>query len=157
VDLRQVLDKSLVFCEHLVHESRTEVLCSVPDTLPPVSGSHGQLIQVFVNLITNACHAMSASGGTLRIEASYPGSGKPVTVTLLDTGPGILPENLPRVFEPFFTTKDKASGTGLGLSVVRHIVTRSGGQVSAQSPGRGALFTITLPPHWADERPTDPR
>jgi len=144
VDLHDVVDKSLVFCEHVIHECGVQVRCDVSDELPLVRGVSGQLIQVFVNLVTNACQAMADGGGTLFIDARLAGSGQ-VNVTLRDTGPGIRGEHLPHIFEPFFTTKDKSKGSGLGLSIVRFIVAGHGGDVAADSPGCGAVFTVRLP------------
>ena len=152
VDLHDVVDKSLVFCEHVIHECGVQVCCEVSEDLPLVRGVSGQLIQVFVNLVTNACQAMSDGGGTLFIDARVGTSGQ-VNVTLRDTGPGIRGEHLPHIFEPFFTTKDKAKGSGLGLSIVRFIVAGHGGDVAADSQGGGAVFTVRLPSLPPDSGP----
>ncbi len=144
VSLHDVVDRSLVFCEHVIHESRVHVVADVPADLPAVNGVSGQLIQVFVNLVTNACQAMSSSGGTLHIEARA-AETQHVNVTVRDTGPGIDDSHLPHIFEPFFTTKDRSKGSGLGLSIVRFIVAGHSGDVHAVSPGDGAVFTVRLP------------
>ncbi|MBI5532761.1 MAG: two-component sensor histidine kinase [Deltaproteobacteria bacterium] len=145
VELREIIDKSLIFCEHTINESRVRVSLQIADGIPPVRGVSGQLIQVFVNLITNACQAMADSGGDLSIQACLPPPGMPVIITVSDTGPGIAEQNLPRVFDPFFTTKEHSKGTGLGLSVVRYIVVGHGGEVAAHSTRHGASFTVQLP------------
>jgi signal transduction histidine kinase len=63
-----------------------------------------------------------------------------------DTGHGVAPEHLERIFDPFYTTKQRTKGTGLGLSVSHSIVRDHGGSLTVQSePGRGAVFTVTLP------------
>jgi signal transduction histidine kinase len=65
-------------------------------------------------------------------------------VVVSDDGPGITPEDLPRIFTPFFTTKDR--GTGLGLATVQRIVDAHGGSIEVESsPGRGATFSLWLP------------
>ncbi len=109
----------------------------------------GQLEQVFLNLLINACHAMP-QGGVLTVgtrhDAPEPGH---LTAFVSDTGVGIPPENLARIFEPFFTTKDGegTGGTGLGLSVSRQLVEAHGGTLRVTSEVEcGATFEVTLPP-----------
>jgi signal transduction histidine kinase len=112
--------------------------------LPPVRANLGKLQQVFLNLFMNARDAME-SGGTLRIRSH--GDDGAVRVEVLDTGPGIPPEHLPRIFDPFFTTKTGRKGTGLGLSVTYGIVREHGGRIEAFSrPGEGTCFWLEFPP-----------
>ena len=107
-------------------------------------GKPEQLAQIFVNLVTNACHAMGAAGGTLTVTTREEGSV--VWIELADTGHGILPEHVPQVFTPFFTTKTSGAGTGLGLAIVKSILDGHGGTIRATSDGaHGATFTVTLP------------
>ncbi len=118
--------------------------------LPPVLADQQELIQVFLNLFTNARQAMaSASGrGTLIVTTSLgEDQGRPcVEVGVCDDGPGIPPEALSRIFEPFYTTKPVGEGTGLGLSICHRIVTELGGALYVESiMGRGTLFTVCLP------------
>jgi two-component system, NtrC family, sensor kinase len=113
--------------------------------VPPVHGVKGQLVQVLVNLITNACHAMPHGAGKLRVEVRPAADGR-VLLRVEDTGRGIPEANLKRVFEPFFTTKGEGQGTGLGLSIVRNIVQQHGGEIRVTSEvGRGTAFDILLP------------
>ena len=110
-----------------------------------VRGVAGQLTQVFVNLFTNAAHAMREQGGLLSISTSI-SSNDLVEVTICDDGHGIEEGNLPRIFDPFFTTKTDGAGTGLGLSIVQRIVGNHGGTIRADgnSP-RGTVFHVELP------------
>lgn len=112
----------------------------------------GQLEQVFLNLIINACHAM-ADGGTLTVETEYDaGAGEhgEIVTRVSDTGVGISQADLPHIFEPFFTTKSrgadqKGGGTGLGLSVSHGIVSAHGGKLNVQSRvGVGTTFELRL-------------
>jgi signal transduction histidine kinase len=143
VSLGEVVGKALGFCEHEFKSIGVEP--DVPDDLPPIRGVSGSLIQVFVNLFTNAAHAMSA-GGKLRIRARLEPNARAVMVDVADEGLGIEPENVSLIFEPFFTTKTDGRGTGLGLSIVRGIVDTHGGTIAVRSaPGEGTVFTLTLP------------
>ncbi len=124
-----------------------------------VLGDPTQIHQIMMNLCTNAGHAMQAEGGMLSIgmkniefdETSATAQrglnpGLYLSLTVSDTGQGMVPEVLERIFDPFFTTKKKSEGTGLGLSVVHGIVKSHGGAISAYSePGKGTSFKVYLP------------
>ena len=121
--------------------------------------------QILVNLCTNACHAMGASGGLLEVTVSGLEAGSPeltklggsgqrgcVKISVRDTGEGIPPAVQKHIFDPFFTTKCQGEGTGLGLSVVHEIVTSHGGVIEVDSkPGAGATFRVYLPQTGARE------
>jgi signal transduction histidine kinase len=146
LDVHQVVDRALVFCEHVVDAAGVSVRRELPEALPPVPGVRSQLIQVFVNLVTNACQAMTPAGGTLTVSARVEIGVEQVLVSFADSGPGIAPEHLPRIFEPFFTTKERGEGTGLGLSIVRCIVEAHGGTIRVESRvGKGTTFLVSLP------------
>jgi PAS domain S-box-containing protein len=103
-----------------------------------------QLIEVFLNICTNAIEAMQPGGGTLSLNTVFSSDKGQVGVVISDTGPGIAPEILPHIFEPFITTKE--SGLGLGLSITYGIVQKHGGQITVESQlGQGTSFTIWLP------------
>ena len=111
--------------------------------LPPIRGNPDELLQVFVNLVTNAVQAMQGEGTLKASTSTVNGS---IRATISDSGPGIPPELHGKIFDPFFTTKEQGKGTGLGLHIVRDIINRLGGRVSvASAPGKGASFTLDLP------------
>lgn len=113
--------------------------------LPPVRGDRIQLQQVLVNLLVNAGQAMSGRPGsrTITLRAGTV-DGETLAITVQDSGPGIQPDDLPRLFDPFFTTKD--GGMGMGLAICRTTVEAHGGRLSvASTPGSGATFHLTLP------------
>ena len=108
-----------------------------------ISGFPQKLVQVFVNLLTNATDA-SQPGQSITIE-SRTRAGQ-ISISVSDQGKGIADEHLTRVFEPFFTTKSVGEGTGLGLSLAYNIIQEHGGSISASNnPGGGCRFEIILP------------
>lgn len=156
VTLHEVIDKALVFCEHEFAGSEVQVRRDFAATLPPVRGVAGQLTQVFVNLFTNAAHAMLDNGGELAVRTRLLPGGDAVLVEIEDQGIGMHAEVLEQIFEPFFTTKTDGRGTGLGLSIVRDILASHGGTLGATStPGSGTVFSMTLQaqPDCSDDEP----
>jgi signal transduction histidine kinase len=145
VPIHSIIDQALVFCEHVLGRAAIRVERKYAHDLSPVLGVRDQLTQVFVNLFTNACHAMEPNGGTLTVETGVDRARRTVRSVVGDTGHGIDKENLGRVFEPFFTTKTDGRGTGLGLSIVRNIVALHGGAVSVDSKPGGTTFVVELP------------
>jgi two-component system C4-dicarboxylate transport sensor histidine kinase DctB len=114
-----------------------------PDDLMILAGPI-RLGQVLVNLLRNALDAV-AGLPERRITVTVHRNETEVAVTILDSGPGIAPEVLPRLFEPFFTTKPAGQGLGLGLPISRVIITELGGRLDVRSPeGCGAEFTVTM-------------
>jgi signal transduction histidine kinase len=118
-----------------------ELVRELEPGLPAVLADRDQILQVLLNLVRNALDAMP-SGGRLALRAGR--AGEAVRFSVTDTGPGIAPEDLPRIFEPYFTTKE--GGTGLGLAIAQRIAEEHGGRLGAEStPGAGATFTLELP------------
>jgi two-component system NtrC family sensor kinase len=142
VDAVAALEEALSLTQHKLQLQQV-VLTRAFDGPAVVSGDFGQLRQVFVNLILNACDAMP-EGGTLAVTSKRVEDGRAVEIALADTGTGIAPEHLSRIFDPFFTTKQM--GTGLGLSVVYGVVEKHGGSMKVQSrSGEGTTMTVRLP------------
>ena len=113
---------------------------------PPVYADENQIQQVLLNLVQNAHQAMArqTTPHVLTVRVGPVDGGARIEV--LDTGPGIPPDVLPRIFDPFFTTKPPGEGSGLGLSVSYGIVTEHGGDLRAENrPEGGAAFVIELP------------
>jgi two-component system NtrC family sensor kinase len=113
---------------------------------PPVWADEHQLQQVLLNLVQNAQQAMSKVVGPRVLTVRTTVEGPRAVLAVLDTGPGIPAEVLPRVFDPFFTTKPPGEGSGLGLSVSYGIVAEHRGRLwAANRPEGGAVFYIDLP------------
>lgn len=103
----------------------------------------GQLLQVLINLLANACDA-SPEGARVLVRCFA--AGDEVAIEVIDQGEGIAPERLDRIFEPFYTTKEPGRGTGLGLSISYGIVREHGGEIEVESvPGRGTRMRLRLP------------
>ena len=145
VDVREVLEEALGFCEHVIREARVTIVREYDGDLPKVNAVPGQLHQVFVNLVTNACNAVHDEGGEVRLSTRPLGHDR-VEVCVEDDGVGIPEEDLERVFEPFFSTRRRGKGTGLGLSIVKSIVEHHGGSIEIESTlGTGTRVIVSLP------------
>lgn len=108
-----------------------------------ILGERGPLTQVVTNLLNNAYDAMHGTGS---IRVSVARRNESAEIEVVDSGPGIPVELLPRVFEPFFTTKPEGEGTGLGLAICHGIVQSHQGAITVRNvPGAGAGFRVTLP------------
>jgi signal transduction histidine kinase len=140
-DLHDGLETTLVLLHHALRDIVIERRYGV---LPRVPVFVDELNQVWTNLISNAQQAL-AGKGTIVIETLV--EGDVAVVRVIDDGPGVPPDVLPRIFEPFFTTKPKGEGTGLGLGIARQIVAKHGGELRCESvPGR-TVFEVRLPIH----------
>lgn len=126
----------------------------VHDEVPPgllVNASAGEIGNVLMNLIVNACEAMEQDGEITIV--GMPKAGQ-VQFHVSDTGGGMPPEIMEQVFRPFFSTKG-ADNSGLGLAVIQGIILRHGGTIAVDSlPGKGTTFTITLPAQLPEAAPT---
>ncbi len=116
--------------------------------LPPVACVASQISQVIINLMVNAVQAVEqahpSQGGVVRLNIRRKGDFQILEV--VDNGPGIPAEALPRLFDPFYTTKPVGEGTGLGLSISHGIITGHGGRIEVEGrPGQGACFRLVLP------------
>lgn len=142
-DLVEEIESTLAMVDDtLVRHGVTIVKHLAP--LPPFRCRPGELNQVFMNIVLNACNAMSGGG---RIEiTTRADTGTGIEIQFADTGPGVAPALRDAIFEPFFSEKAlDGSGTGLGLYIAREIVARHGGQLVLLDSARGACFAVRLP------------
>ncbi len=142
LDINRGIDDSL---ELLRHHLKGQITVSRRfGDVGRIRGDAG-LNQVFMNLLTNAAQAVAGRDGA-RIDVATRRDDGQVVIEVMDNGPGIPGEILPRIFDPFFTTKEVGQGSGLGLSIVHGIVERHGGKIEVDSRlGQGTTFTVTLP------------
>jgi signal transduction histidine kinase len=146
VVLHGVIDQAVAFCEHVLSAAGVRVERHFGAEVLAVRGVGEQLVQVFVNLLTNASQAAPPEGGCVQVETSLDTLTRRIAIVVTDNGSGISPEHLPHVFAPFFTTKSEGHGTGLGLSIVKSIVEGHDGEIRVESQlGHGTRFVIALP------------
>lgn len=143
-----VVDRAVDDCRGLLEQKNIRVEREIPPDLPPVLADGEALRRALRNLIENAVRHGGAAGW-VGVRAQRRDDG--VEITVSDRGPGIRREDLPHLFEPFYRGRDTLTngvpGSGLGLSVVRHVVEALGGKVSVASNGSdtGSAFTVLLP------------
>ncbi len=143
-DLHLGLDSTLNIVNNEI-KYKAEVV-KLYGALPDVRCLSSELNQVFMNLLVNAAHAITAERGTITIATGHDAAEGSVFVEVTDNGAGIAKENLGRIFDPFFTTKPVGQGTGLGLSLSYGIVRKHDGRLEVRSePGRGTTFRVTVP------------
>jgi signal transduction histidine kinase len=140
-NVNALVQEAVNFLQPEIEDRNILVEVELRKDLPLIEVDRNQLKQAFYNVIKNAFQAMK-SGGLLRIRTNVDEAF--VTIGFADTGGGISPENMSKIFEPYFTTK--ASGSGLGLLIVRRIVREHGGEIDlASDQGKGLTLTIRLP------------
>jgi signal transduction histidine kinase len=146
VSLNDLVKDTLILIEHQLKTwSNIEIHSNLAQDLPPFVCDRNKIIQVLINLLTNARDAMPR-GGTITIDTSYLPQRETIALEIADTGAGMPEEVRTRIFEPFFTTKVVGKGTGLGLSIVQGIIRSHGGVIQVESAkDKGTRFTITLP------------
>jgi two-component system, OmpR family, phosphate regulon sensor histidine kinase PhoR len=142
-----VVDAALAGFAPQLLGGNVELKRTVAPGLPPVLADREALSEAVLNLLNNA---YKYTGPEKRIEVRATRNGPSVFLSVVDDGPGIAPREQKRVFDKFYRAPDPLSrnieGTGLGLAMVKHIVSAHGGKVSVQSElGKGTTFTIALP------------
>lgn len=166
-NLNVVIEQALVLVRHELdikdpNRHPIEVVRQLCDTMPPVRLDRNRLTQVFVNVLTNAAHAMPNGGRltirtyTRELQPGEPGvddggrgpdrlrAGETIAIAeILDSGAGIPEENVGRVFDPFYTTKPAGKGTGLGLTVTKKIIELHGGDIEIRNRMEGGV-AVTL-------------
>lgn len=147
IEINELVRDALKLAQSALVSQEVDVRAELGDHLPPIGGDRVQLQQLLLNLLTNACHAMSdgvSRGRRLVVRTGVAGQAG-VRVTVSDSGPGIPLDALPRIFEPFFTTRPE--GMGLGLTVCRTIINAHRGELWAENNAdHGASFHVVLPP-----------
>ncbi len=146
VTIAEVVSRSVTTARSLVEHKGLSLSVDISPGLPSFLGDHDRLIQVMLNLISNA--VKFTPSGDITIKAFI--EGEMIRVGVIDTGPGISQKDQEIIFEKFKqagdTLTEKPKGTGLGLPICRQIVDRHGGRIWVEStPGQGSAFWFTLP------------
>jgi signal transduction histidine kinase/ActR/RegA family two-component response regulator len=146
VDVRNAVDAALKLSfDDVRHRARVQRHFS---EVPRVLGNETRLVQVMLNLVTNAAQSIapgSPDDNQITVEVKLAETEGEVEILVSDTGIGISEAHLPKVFEPFFTTKPAGEGTGLGLSICHRLIHAMGGRIQVTSEeGRGSRFSVFL-------------
>lgn len=147
VSVPGVIERVITMFRTPAEEKNLVLFDEIMNDLPPVKGDPDMLAQVLMNLVDNAIK-FSFPGGRVTMRASLDGGH--VRIDVIDTGPGIPKESLPRIFERFYRVDKSRSrelgGMGLGLAIVKHIVRALGGHIEVESSEeRGSVFSLYLP------------
>ena len=146
LDIQEIIERAMLATSSLFAKKGLAQLSDIAPELPNVTGDRDRLIQVVINLISNAVKFTDAGFVTCRARRKR----NEVIVSVIDTGMGIAEEDQPKVFEKFKqvgdTLTDKPKGTGLGLSICKQIVEHHGGRLWVESQrGKGSEFSFSLP------------
>lgn len=147
VSLAAIAEKAFSLVSYPYRTMGIEASLRVDSETPAVRGDADGLLQVLINLLTNAMHALEESPGRKEVRVEIgPDGEEEVLLAVSDSGPGVPAELRERIFEPFFTTKQEGKGTGLGLSQVAAMIRDHGGRIEVrEARGGGAQFMIHLP------------
>lgn len=144
IDLSNLVHEVLPLARRELQDNRIAVDLALAGDLPIVEGLRVQIGQIVLNLVINACEALTSVAGDRRIRISTAFRDGRVELAVRDNGPGLPPSMADRLFEPFVTTKP--GGLGVGLAICRSIAERHGGRLQATTPPEGGVvFTLSLP------------
>lgn len=146
VDVNELIRGVADFLSYEMRQRGIALTMNLDSPIPSVKGDPLRLEQVFVNVLLNAAQSIAKdTGGKIVVRTMRETDGR-VAVEIGDNGSGMSQEVMENLFKPFFTTKPRDEGTGLGLAISKRILVAHGGSISAKSePGRGSVFTVTLP------------
>src|SRR6266851_2728070 len=144
----QIIEDVGLLLSHRLRLSQSRLVVECSSENPRLHGDPGKLGQVLTNLLSNAIDAnREAARPNAEIRVTVQADGDTLVIRVEDQGPGIPPEDIPRIFDEFFSTKPFGEGTGLGLSIARDIIPNFfNGTIAVEStPGKSAIFTVRMP------------
>jgi C4-dicarboxylate-specific signal transduction histidine kinase len=145
VSLRELVTDALALCGERLKASGAQARVDLASEFV-VRGTAGELLQVLINLLSNACDAVAGTAAARWVSlAARPAGAGMVEIEVCDSGPEIPAEVRAKMMQPFFTTKPAGKGTGVGLSISRQLVERNGGRLGLDEASRRTRFVMTLP------------
>ncbi|MCX2725696.1 ATP-binding protein [Roseibium salinum] len=148
MDLEETIEIAIEALRNGASGLKASVEIDLARNLPSIQGDADQLVQVLINLITNADQAIAASGtgDRITISSTFDKAAGMIELRVSDNGPGVPSSIRSRIFDPLFTTKEVGQGTGIGLAFCHRVITSHNGQIRLESaPGKGATFVLRLP------------
>jgi len=144
IDIHRGLENSLTIASNHIRDNNVKVERNFASELPKIDCYPSKLNQLFLNIITNACQAMSDNGGQLTITTAL--EDDQIIMRFRDEGVGMSEETVSKMFDPFFTMKEIGEGTGLGMSIAYKIIKAHRGSIDVQSVlGKGTEVKVSLP------------
>jgi signal transduction histidine kinase len=146
VDVNEVVTKASGLLSNLIKKATTKFSINRENDLPKFKGNSQRIEQVIVNLMVNACQALTKNSQHISVSTFYDMKSETVGIRVSDGGEGMSQETIERIIDPFFTTKREKGGTGLGLSICDKIIQDHGGFMTFESEiGKGTSVTVSLP------------
>ncbi len=148
ININSVVEYALRLLNHTIKNGTNNFIVELEQNIPEIDGDAMKIVQILVNLIENAIHALPDKNKKILVKtyAEKNDSKSFVVLVVEDEGCGIKEENLPFIFDPFFTTRREMGGTGLGLPVVYGIAQEHGAEISVETKkDKGTKFKITFP------------
>ena len=153
IDVPTLVRRAVEEAEAGLDEAGVAVEMDLDPDIPQIEGDFEQLANALSCIVDNAFRAMSGMGSEGKLSVAVGHSGRLVSLSFTDNGPGIKRKHIDRIFDPFFTTREVGEGAGLGLSMCYRTVERHGGSMNVtSSEGNGAVFMVYLPA--AERQPT---
>jgi polar amino acid transport system substrate-binding protein len=144
--LNPVVEAALRLVDPTLRKATAHFHVELASDLPEICGSPQRIEQVVINLILNACQALTDRNESITVRTRLDQEAGQVVLEVRDSGSGILPEHLPHLTDPFFTTKREIGGTGLGLAISAGIIEKHGGVLAfASTSGVGTIVSVHLP------------
>lgn len=146
IQVNAVVEAAVMILANLMRKSTDHFTIELGSEIPALRGNFQQLEQVVINLLTNACQALTRREQEIILRTRHDRARHLAVVEVADAGAGIDPEQARHIFDPFYTTRRDIGGTGLGLAISYNIVKRHGGELQFTSrPGQGTTFRVILP------------
>lgn len=146
VNVNDIVKRAVTLINNLIKKSTKKFNASYEADIPLIKANPQRLEQVVINLIQNACQALTSRDQAVYVSTLYDKEKNNIVIEVRDEGIGIDKELMERIMEPFFTTKRAGEGTGLGLAVSQRISREHGGWIEVSSAkGKGSVFRVVLP------------